>query len=222
MKNQHETLYTKLRAELDSTEGRDRIYPGLALSYCYWWEGKRDQAQEVLSMLQDEFPDDLTLKINTVFVSIQTGKHPIALELLDELAGSDPRNRRQYYNLTLQLAALTGNTVKVRELMTKVLNSPSGVRELHQFSQTLQQNGLTQYAVAVAKKVIALAMGQRDPNFLMELSQHLEELGRGQDAVRVAERALRFANQRDRHGQMLRSWNFQQATHLVSPFQSGA
>ena len=216
MKNQHETLYTKLRAELGSTEGRDRIYPGLALSYCYWWEGKRDQAQEVLSMLQDEFPDDLTLKINTVFVSIQTGKHPIALELLDELAGSDPRNRRQYYNLTLQLAALTGNTVKVRELMTKVLNSPSGVRELHQFSQTLQQNGLTQYAVAVAKKVIALAMGQRDPNFLMELSQHLEELGRGQDAVRVAERALRFANQRDRHGQMLRSWNFQQATHLVS------
>ena len=215
MKNQQQPLYATLRAELDSTEGRDRIYPGLALSYCYWWAGKRDQAQEVLSMLQDEFPDDLTLKINTVFVSIQTGKHPTALELLDELAGSDPRNRRQYYNLTLQLAAFTGNTVKVRELLTKVLNSPGSPRELYQFSQNLQQNGLTQYAIAVAKKVMTLAMGQRDPNFLIELSQHLEQLGRGQDAARMAERALRFANQRDRYGQMLHSWNFQQATRLV-------
>ena len=59
-------------------------------------------------------------------------------------------------------------------------------------------------------------MSQRDPNFLMELSQHLEELGRGRDAASVAERALRFANQRDRHGQTLHSWNFQRATHLVS------
>ena len=215
-KNQHQFLYDKLRSEFDSTGGRDRIYPGLALSYCYWWAGKRDQAQEVLSMLQAEFPDDLTLKLNTIFVSIQTGKHPTALELLDELAGSDPRNRRQYHNLTLQLAAFTGNTVKVRELMTKVLNSPGSARELYQFSQKLQQSGLTQYAIAVAKKVTALAMGQRDPNFLIELSQHLEELGRGQDAARIAERALRFANQRDRHGQMLYSWNFQQATRLVS------
>ena len=215
-KNQQQFLYDKLRAEFDSTGGRDRIYPGLALSYCYWWAGKRDQAQEVLSMLQAEFPDDLTLKLNTVFVSIQTGKHPTALELLDELAGSDPRNRRQYHNLTLQLAAFTGNTVKVRELMTKVLNSPGSARELYQFSQRLQQSGLTQYAIAVAKKVMALAMGQRDPNFLIELSQHLEQLGRGQDAARIAERALRFANQRDRHGQMLYSWNFQQATRLVS------
>ena len=215
-KNQQVTLYTKLRENLETTEGRDRIYPSLALSYCYWWEGKRGQAQEILSRLQNENPEDLTLKINAVFVSIQTGNHPIALQLLDELSRSDPRNRRQYYNLTLQLAALTGNTIKVRELMTKVLNSPSGVRELYEFSKKLQQSGLTQYAIAAAKKVMALAMSQRDPNFLMELSQHLEELGRGRDAASVAERALRFANQRDRHGQMLHSWNIQQATHLVS------
>ena len=216
LRDQQEALYAKLAAALDSAEGRDRIYPALALSYCYWWEGKRDRAQEVLSTLQDELPDDLTLKINTVFASVQTGKHPTALELLDELAGSDPRNRRQYYDLALRLAAHTGNTLKVRELMTKVLNSPSGVRELYQFSQTLQQGGMTQFAVAVAKKVVAMAMGQRDPNFLMELSQHLEEIGRGQDAARLAERALRFANQRDRHGHMLHSWNIQQATQLLS------
>ena len=215
-RNQQEALTTTLQDKLEDAEGRDRIFPGLALSYCYWWGGKRDEAQEILSALQNDFPRDLTLKVNTVFVSIQTGLHATALELLDELAGLDPRNRRQYYDLSLQLAAHTGNTVKVRELMTKVLNSPVGVRELYQFSQTLQQAGLTQYAIAVAKKVVTLAMGQRDPNFLMELSSHLEDLGRGQDATLIAERALRFASQRDRYGQTLHSWGFQQAAHLVS------
>ena len=216
MRDGQEALYTKLQIELEAAEGRNRIYPGLALSYCYWWEGKRDKAQEVLSGLQKEFPDDLTLKLNTVFVSIQTGQHGTALELLDDLTGADPRNRRQYYNLTLQVASHTGNTVKVRELITKMLNSQGGARELYQFSRKLQQSGLTQYAIPVAKKAMTLAMGQRDPNFLMELSGHLEDLGRGQDAAHIAERAMRFANQRDRYGQTLYWWNFQQAAHLIS------
>ena len=63
-------------------------------------------------------------------------------------------------------------------------------------------------------------MGMRDPNFLMQLSEHLENLGRGQDAAQLAERALRFASQRDRFGRSLSSWNFQQATHLVSHSKS--
>ena len=213
--NQQDALYTKFQVELDAAKDRSRIYPGLALSYCYWWAGQRDEAQEVLSVLQKEFPADLTLKLNTVFASIQTGQHAKALDLLEELAEVDPRNRRQYYDLTLQLAAHTGDTVTVRELMTKVLNSPIGVRELYQFSQKLQQSGLTQYAIAVAKKATVLAMAQRDPNFLIDLSQHLEDLGRGKDAARIAERALRFANQRDRYGQTLYSWRFQQASHMV-------
>ena len=216
MKDGQEALYTKLQAELETAEGRDRIYPGLALSYCYWWEGKRDKAQEVLSALQGEFPDDLTLKLNTVFASIQTGQHGTALALLDELAGADPRNRRQYYNLTLRLASHTGNTVKVRELVTKVLNSPARARELYQFSHKLQEGGLTQYAIPVAKKAMTLAMGRRDPYFLMELSEHLEDLGRGHEAARIAERAMRFANQRDRYGQTLYWYNFRRATHLTS------
>ncbi len=140
MKNQQEALFAKLRTKLDAAEGRDRVYPGLALSYCYWWVGNRDKAQEILSAIHREFPDDLILKVNTVFASIQTGQHATALEVLDELTGLDPRNRRQYYDLSLQLAAHTGNTVKVRELMTKVLNSPVGIRELYQFSQKLQQS----------------------------------------------------------------------------------
>ena len=214
-KEQLGVLYTKLQNELDAAEGRERVYPGLALSYCYWWERKRDKAQQILAALQDEFPDDLTLKLHTVFISIQTGQHETALKLIDELIGVDPKNRHQYYDLILQLVTHTENTVKMRELMTKVLNSSGGAREFYQFSRKLQQGGVTQYAIAVAKKAVPLAMGQRDPNFLMELSQHLEQLGLELDADRLAERAMRFANQHNRYGQMLLPPQFYRRRNLT-------
>ncbi len=192
--NQQEALYTAFKAHLDTTQGRERIYPLLAMSYCYWWEGRRAEAQEILSALQQEFPNDLTLKLNTVFVSIQTGEFKTALALLKELTAADVKNRHQYYDLTLQLVLHTGDTVSVRELVTKILNSPRGVRELYQFSQKLQQSGLTQYAIAVAQRATTLAMRERDPNLLVQLSQHLNRLGRGQDAARLAARALQFGD----------------------------
>ena len=73
--NQLEPLYAKFQEEFTRAEGADRIYSGLALSYFYWWEGKRNEAQEVLAALQTEFPDNLTLTLQTGFVSIHTGKH---------------------------------------------------------------------------------------------------------------------------------------------------
>ena len=216
LRNQQETLYAKLQAELNAAKGRDRIYPSLALSYCYWWDEKRTEAQTTLSELQAEFPDDLTLKLITAFVSIQTGNHKSALTMLKSLAETDPRNRRQYNELTLELALHTGDTVTVRELVTKLLNSPTTAQELYHFSEKLQDAGLTQYAVATAKRAMPLAIGQQSPNFLMELSGHLERLGRGQDAAQLAERALHAANRPDRYGRTLYSWNFQRATHLTS------
>ena len=216
LRNQQETLYAKLQAELDAAKGRDRIYPGLALSYCYWWDEKRAEAQTTLSELQAEFPDDLTLKLNTAFASIQTGDHKAALTMLKSLAETEPRNRRQYNELTLGLALHTGDTVTVRELVTKLLNSPATAQELYHFSQKLQDAGLTQYAVATAKRAMPMAMGQQSPNFLMELSGHLERLGRGQDAAQLAERALHAANRPDRYGRTLYNWNFRRATHLTS------
>ncbi len=216
IREQQGRLFTKFQKELDAAAGRDRIYPSLAMSYCYWWDGSRDKAQEILSSLQKGFPDDLTLKLNTAIVSIQTGKFREALMMLEALAEAEPRNRRQYYDLMLQLAIHTGDTVTLRELMAKLLNSPTGTQELYQFSQNLQDAGFTQYAIAAAKKAMALAMTQRNANFLMDLGEHLSELGRGQDAALLAERALRFANRPDRYGRMMYSYNFRQATNLVS------
>ena len=214
-RNQLEPLYTMVQEEFARTEGEDRIYPGLALSYFYWWEGKRNKAQEVLAGLQTEFPDNLTLTLQTAFVSIHTGKHQEAMEAFTKVADKDRRNRKQYNDLILQVAIYTGDTVRVRELLSKVLNSPVGAQALREFAEKLQRSGLTQYAIVAAKGAMKLAMGQRDPNLLMQLSQQLEELGRGQDAAIVAERALRFANRRDRHGQVMHSWYFQQASNLA-------
>ncbi len=213
--NQLEPLYAKFREEFAHAEGADRIYPGLALSYFYWWKGKRNEAQKILTGLQTEFPDNLTLTLQTAFVSIHTGKHHEAMEAFTKVADKDRRNRQQYNDLILQVAIYTGNTVKVRELLSKVLSSPVSAKALQAFAEKLQQSGLTQYAIVASKGAMKLAMGQRDPNFLMQLSQQLEELGRGQDAAIVAERALRFANRRDRYGQMMHSWHFQQASNMA-------
>ena len=57
MQDQHEQLYTKFRSKFDTAEDINRIYTGLALSYCYWWGGARDKAQEVLSTLQKGFSE---------------------------------------------------------------------------------------------------------------------------------------------------------------------
>ena len=213
--DQLEAFYNHLKTEIEKTEGRYRIYPALALCYCYWWENNRDAALEILTGLEQEFSDDITLKLSTTMVTIQTGKHKEALKLLQDLTQADPRNRRQYFDLTLQIAVNIGDTFAVRELMTKVLNSPNSVRELYQFSRQLQQAGLTQYAIAVAKKTTTLALRERDPNFLVELSRHLSNLGRGQDAAKIASRALQYANQTDRYGQMMYSYNFQQAANIA-------
>ncbi len=214
--NEHQKLYDAFQSDWDSAKGIDRLYPALAISYCYWWENKREESQKILADLQKEFPEDLNLKKIALFVSIQSGGHKTALTLLKALSEDDPRNRQQYHDLTLQIAVHIGDTKTVREMITKILSSPIGVRELYQFSQKLQQAGLTQSAIAVAQKTMNLAMRERDPNFLVQLSQHLEGLGRGVDAARIATRALRFSNQRNQSGQPMQSYYLQQASRLAN------
>ncbi len=220
MKNQQIVLVKKLQATFDATDGRDRIFPGLALSYCYWWHGEREKAQEILVSLQKEFPHDQSLKLNTVFLAIQSGQHAGTIKLLEELTISDPRNSATYYELTLKLAMQTGNSVVIRDLIVKLLNTPSSARELYSFSQQLRNGGYTQYATAIMNKTVKLAMGIQDASFLMNISSQLENLGRGQDAAMIAERALRFANRRDRYGRTLSTWKLQRATHLTSHSKS--
>ncbi len=214
-KNQEQALIKKLKYEFDSAEGDNRIFPGLALSYCYWWNNQRNNAQEILIELQKEFPRDLTLKLNTVMVSLQNGQYTGSLKLLEELSESDPINRPLYDNLTLQVALQTGNTIVIRGLITRLLNSPNSVQQLYEVSKKLQSSGYTQFAIAVMNKAMKLANGIQDSNFLMQLSRHMENLGRGQDAVIIAERAIRFSNRRDQYGRTISDWNLERAKHLT-------
>ena len=101
IRDKKEILFSKLQKELETAKGRDRVYPALALSYCYWWDEKRENAQQILTTLHDEFPDDLTLKLNVAYISIQSAQYKTALTMLEDLAESEPRNRRQYYDLIL-------------------------------------------------------------------------------------------------------------------------
>lgn len=212
IKEQQELFFTVLEEKYNRAEGKSRIYPALAISYCKWWDGKRDKALEVLHNLQTEFPDDLTLKLNTIFVSIQSGKHNVALDVLKELIHSDRKNFTRYYDLTLQLATYTGDASAVRELMKHLLNSPTSVQQLHSFSQKLQNAGFTQYAVAVSQKAMDLALREKDPNFLRQFSNHLNDLGRGQDAARLVQRAVKLEDLKVLSGQTLPNMNTQGVT----------
>ncbi len=212
IKEQQELFYTSLEDKYNGAEGRNRIYPALAISYCKWWDGKRDKALEVLHNLQTEFPDDLSLKMNTIFVSIQSGKHNLALEVVKELIHADPKNLNQYYDLTLQIAMYTGDSSVVRDLMKNILNSPTSVQQLHNFSQKLQSAGFTQYAVAVSQKAMDLALRERDPSFLRKFSTHLNDLGRGQDAARLTQRAVKLENLKVLSGQTMPNLNIRSVT----------
>ena len=201
MKDQLDVLYTKLQTVFELGRGRERILSGLALSYCYWWEGRRDESQQLLKTLRAENSEDLTLKRHMPLVLIQTGKQEAAVSLLTELAVTDPRNRQQYDNLRFYLAEQSGNTAKLRELATAMLNSPASVRKLMQFSERLHEIGLTQYAIAIAKRATDIALGQNDLNSLTTLSRRLKTLGRGHDAAAIAKRVARLTKPPIRPGQ---------------------
>ena len=201
MRDQLDVLYTKLQTVFELGSGRERILSGLALSYCYWWEGKRNESQQLLGTIQAENSRDLTLKRHMPLVLIETGKQEAAISLLTELAVSDPRNRQQYNNLRFFLAEQSGNTAELQELATEMLNSPASVREMTQFSQRLHEIGLTQYAIAIAKRAADIAIGQNDLSSLTILSRRLKTLGRGHDAAVLAKHVARFTKLSARTGQ---------------------
>ena len=201
MKDQLDVLYTKLQTVFELGSGRERILSGLALSYCYWWEGRRDESQQLLKTLRAENSEDLTLKRHMPLVLIQTGKQEAAVSLLTELVVSDPRNRQQYNNLRFYLAEQGGNTAVLRELATEMLNSPASVRELMQFSERLHEIGLTQYAITIAKRGMDIALGQNDLNSLTTLSRRLKTLGRGHDAAALTKHVARLTKLPSRPGQ---------------------
>ena len=192
LKDQLDVLYTQLQMVFELGTERERILSGLALSYCYWWEGRRGESQQLLKILRAENSGDLTLQRHMPLVLIQMGKQEAAISLLTELAEGDPRNRQQYNNLRFFLAERSGNTAQLRELAAELLNSPASVRELIQFSQQLHEIGLTQYAIAIAKKAAHLAIWQNDLNSLSMLSRRLETLGRGHDSTMLAKHVARF------------------------------
>ncbi len=208
-RNQLEPLYANLHAMFNRAEAEAKIYPGLALCYFYSWDGMPEKTLEILRELQTTFPDDLSFLLQTAIVSIETGKHRLAMSALTKLADKDGRNRQNHNDTILQLAIRTGNTVKVRELLSRMLNAPVGAELLVEIARELQQNGLSQYALATAKRAMKLAQKRHDPSLLKSVSQQLEWLGSGKDATVAAEQARRIVNQRNRYGRVIYQQKFE-------------
>ena len=207
-KDQLEPLYAKLHAIFSRAEAEAKIYPGLALCYFYWWDELPEKSLEILGELQATFPDNFTLLFQTAMVSIETGKHQLAMSALTKLADKDGRNRQSHNYNALRLAIRTGNTVKVRELLLRMLNAPVNSELLFEIALELQQNGLTQYAIAAARRAMKLARRRHDPNLLKRASEQLEWIGSGQDAAIAAEQARRIITQHKRYGRAMYQQKF--------------
>ena len=192
-----DSLYAKLDSEFRRAEGEDKIYYGLALTCFYWWDGALDTSLEILAMLEAEFPDSLTILRQATAAFILTGRHNEALRTLDRLVDKDPKNRMRYYDFMLQISAFTGNTIKVRELLSRILKVQVNVEALLKIIHELEQNGLRQFAIQVANKAVKRAAGQSDPKHLKQLSQLLERLGRANDSAIIAERARHLSHRMD-------------------------
>ena len=215
-KDQLEPLYAKLHAMFNRAEAEAKIYPGLALCYFYSWDELPEKTLEILGEFQTTFPDDLTFLLQTAMVSIETGKHRLAMSALTKLADKDGRNRQNHNYTILQLAIRTGDTVTVRELLSKMLNEPVEIELLVGIVRELQDNGLTQYALATAKRAMKLAQRRHDPSLLKKVSGQLDWLGSGKDAAMTAEQARRILNQRLRYGRMMYQQKFGHRTSATS------
>ncbi|MDE0300360.1 MAG: tetratricopeptide repeat protein [Candidatus Poribacteria bacterium] len=202
-RNQLQPFYAKLHAMFNRAEGEAKIYPGMALCYVYTWDELPEKTLEILSELKTTFPDDLTFLLQTAIVSIETGKHRLAISALSKLAEKNGRYRQNHNHTILQLAIRTGNTVKVRELLSKMLDEPVEIELLVGIARELQDHELTQYALATAKRAMKLARKRHDPNLLKKVSAQLDWLGSGKDAAVAAEQARRILNQRLRYGRLM-------------------
>lgn len=207
-RNQLEPLYAELHAMFNRAEAEAKIYPGLALCYFYSWDELPEKTLEILGELQTTFPDDLTFLLQTAKVSIETGKHRLAMSALTKLADKDGRNRQNHNYTILQLAIRTGNTVMVRELLSKLFNEPVEIELLVGIVRELQDNGLSQYALATAKRAMKLAQRRHAPSLLKKVSGQLEWLGSGKDAAMAVDLARRIINQRNRYGRIMYQHKF--------------
>ncbi len=188
-----EFFYTELKELKNAAKEQDRIYPSLALAYCYWWTRKHEDAINIINTLQNEFPDDLNIKHNAALLYIHTNNINKALNIVEELAQVDTKNKIKHYDLMAQLATRAGETETLNKLIPKVLSSQFKAEDLLQLSYTLQEGGYYQYAIAIAQKAKSLVMTQRNTHLLEDIAYQLASLGRGQEAAQLKKRAFQFS-----------------------------
>ncbi len=210
--------FKKLQNVLDTAESNNRIYPSLALAYCYWWYGKRQNAKDTVIAIQNEFPDDLILKLNLALLYMQTGNISEARNILEKLAQVPTHQQQQYYALMLELATRSRDTDALEVLMPKILNASYNAEDLYQFSQTLDENGSTHHAITLARKAASFAMTQRNTSLLIDLADHLNSLGSAQASTALYKRAFKFKNTPSRQNN--ESKRIQNAQNKPNSFQA--
>jgi tetratricopeptide (TPR) repeat protein len=182
-----ETLLEIYERKFAEKKGFGRIYPALALSYFYWWAGRKENTARVLEETLPEVGTDFSLASSLALLKAQLGDHKGAVAMLEDLASKDPMGRIGYLMAALQISAIAGDTRKAEEIVEKLLNLPLKFEDVINLTQGCRFFNLSRETILKAvMRAYALSYTSTDISRLSELGEILSQFGKIEEAKAVA------------------------------------
>ncbi len=182
-----ETLLEIYERRFAETKGFERIYPALALSYFYWWAGRKEDTARVLKETLPEVGTDFSLVSSLALLKAQLGDHKEAVAMLEDLASKDPMGRIGYLMAALQISAIAGDIRKAEEIVEKLLNLPLKFEDVINLTQGCRLFNLPRETILKAvMRAYALSYTSTDISRLSELGEVLSQFGKIEEAKAVA------------------------------------
>jgi len=108
-------LFAHLEKRRDAARGAERIYLHLALGYCHWWAGEKDEAIAELSQAVQAAPNDQILILEVAALHELNNDFQAAMALLDSFTPMEMQVMQQREEAALRLAERTGGVERARQ-----------------------------------------------------------------------------------------------------------
>jgi tetratricopeptide (TPR) repeat protein len=108
-------LFTHLEKKREAARGAERIYLQLALGYCHWWAGEKDEAIAELQQAVQSAPNDHNLILEVASLRELNGEFDAAMALLDSFTPVEMQVMQRREEFALRLAERAGDVERARQ-----------------------------------------------------------------------------------------------------------
>jgi tetratricopeptide (TPR) repeat protein len=108
-------LFVHLEKKRDAARGAERIYLQLALGYCHWWAGEKDEAIVELNQAVQSAPNDHNLVLEVASLRELNGEFDAAMALLDSFTPVEMQVMQRREEFALRLAERAGDVDRARQ-----------------------------------------------------------------------------------------------------------